>query len=354
MPIQWFALIIPIVILLIAKFKFNYEITWLEFLLSSIVVIVFIILSTYAYTNYISDDEILRSGYVTGKQFIPAHSETRVGIRSNSEGDTQVYTYTVFIPNNWDAFAGLNFCSNITKERAAHNGELIGNHGEVTFHINEQQYKNTVINSTAVWLESFKNPLKRSKYSLYKDIKDKRYACLEMPVIYNDYCIDRIVLLDNISLEQKILYNKKLNEINSILNKFNINLGFVITKQAIEYVNYQENYWHGGNPNDFIIFIGVDNDKNIKYVKTICWENNYLKVKVRDDILNNVKKIDDFDTILSIVSADIEKYKFKVMDFNKFEYTQVELPLNINLLIYVGSIIISIIAIVITVNNENE
>ena len=156
-----------------------------------------------------------------------------------------------------------------------------------------------------------------------------------MPHIYGYYKLNRIIGIT----DQKA--NDKLNEINTKLNNFDINIGIVVTDKPEDYVREQENYWQGGNPNDFVIFLGKNGD-NISYVDTIAWENNYLKIKIRDNILNSKLQLTDLDKILDIIYGTIREVRFKEMDFNKFSYIKTQFSLGALIGLYILSIIASV------------
>jgi hypothetical protein len=198
-------------------------------------------------------------------------------------------------------------------------------------------------------METFENPLKRSKKNLYKEVKDKKYPYLDTPRIYDLYDINRITYLNGLSENQD--FHTKLNSINSQLNKFNVNVGLIFTNYSTEFPEYLENSWRGGNPNDFVVILGSDKN-NIIYVKTISWGNDYLKIKIRDDILNNVQNINEVDKIIDIVYKDINEKGFIEMDFHKFDYIKTEFPTSAIIIIFVLSIISSIIICEVCKTNE--
>ncbi len=86
----------------------------------------------------------------------------------------------------------------------------------------------------------------------------------------------------------------------------------------------QKRYWKGGNMNEFIICIGVDDLGNIEWNENITWcEKPMCDIQIRDFVLGqkklNLSKLSDF--ALAELKTD-----FKRKDFKKdFDYLQIEL-----------------------------
>jgi hypothetical protein len=83
----------------------------------------------------------------------------------------------------------------------------------------------------------------------------------------------------------------------------------------------QEAMWKGGNKNEFILCIGIDENEKIDWTYIISWtENEKLKIDVRD----SVKNLDfDLENIVYYMSDEVEK-RFIRKQFKDFSYIKVE------------------------------
>lgn len=346
---QWLALLIPFVLAVIYKVFFHEDFNWLEFAAALLISVLTIFAFTAIYTHSIAVDRKLVSGYVVGKQFIPEHEVTICLPVSCGEDCTTIQCHQQTIPDDYDLFIGAMKPNIFEKKKANYNGELYGTKGK-SIDISKERYYNLVLGDTAAWIEQYQNNLKKSKTSLYRELKDKRYPYIHMPKIYDAYKVTRIIDLRGASLETSVI--EKLSKINSSLNYLNINIGVIITTYPDEFVKYTENYWLGGNQNDFVTIIGVDANDNISYVDSIVWGNEYLKIKVKDTILDNVKSIKELSKIIDILYETVKEVGFKEMDFSKFNYLKVQFPFVTILWLYLTNIFVTIIVLEIFRRNE--
>ena len=347
---HWLSILIPFIIIAFFKIACKKEITWPKFLASMLAPIAVCIAFTMIYTHFITQDEKLVSGYVVGKEYVPAHSETRTGVTTDSKGNAHTYTYTVYISDRWTAFISENKYVPTERRRAAYGGDAYGEEGS-PISIEHEKYDTLELGEPAAWIEQFTNNLKKTKTSLYRRSDSKKYPNVEMPEIYDGWYVNRVVALNGVRVPN---VNKQVNIANSLLSRTNINFGFIITTYPDDFPKYLENKWTGGNPNDFIVVIGTDPQGSIKYASPIAWGNEYLKVKVRDDILNAVPNVKDLGKAVQMVYADVKKSGFTEEDFNKFDYLQVNFPPNILILLYIINIIICCIIMVVEVEKADE
>lgn len=203
-------------------------------------------------------------------------------------------------------------------------------------------------------VHSYKNKVQAS-YSIYnfEDVDLEAYPGLpQYPKSVTNYVsIDRII--GNVPNKQESL--DRLAEINSKLNvtiydeeeKKNksykeVNIIFVnMGDVSSDYGFALENYWKGGNKNDFIISFGTDADFNITWAYPITWsESELLKIKVRDYMLD-LKNIEDFIPIVNDIASMVEE-SFERKEFADFEYLNIEVTTGAKILIWILSILIFI------------
>jgi hypothetical protein len=84
----------------------------------------------------------------------------------------------------------------------------------------------------------------------------------------------------------------------------------------------QEKYWKGGNKNEFIVTIGVDDSMNIAWVKPFSWTmKKELFPQVRDEIYS-FKKFNDVQ-IANYLGKNVPRM-WQRRQFKEFSYIDVE------------------------------
>lgn len=158
--------------------------------------------------------------------------------------------------------------------------------------------KTKVLNPTA-HTHFYKNYIKAAPGSLFRKqglvekYKDK------LPVypnkIYNYYSLDRIVTV-GFTLDNRAKWNKELSIVNSKVGAKECNAIIVIVKnQPREYMYALEQHWVGGNKNDAILIISVNDGGSILWADTIALvQESIFKMELRDRVeaLKTIKNMD--------------------------------------------------------------
>lgn len=170
----------------------------------------------------------------------------------------------------------------------------------------------------------------KSSYSIYKhnDINLKDYEDLpKYPMETKGLSIDRFI--GDIDNRESIL--GKINEVNSDLNskekKKQVNLIFVnLGDKSEDYGFAIQDYWQGGNKNDFVVSFATEEDK-IKWVYPFSWADNEsserLKINIRDYLINK-GNLDEFESSIDDIGKMIES-DFKRKEFADFNYINIEI-----------------------------
>lgn len=86
----------------------------------------------------------------------------------------------------------------------------------------------------------------------------------------------------------------------------------------------QEAYWKGGNKNEFVVCIGLDNNNNVEWAHPFTWsDDKHSVVEMRDYLENKHGKL-ELISFVKELETEIEK-NFKRKEFADFEYINVEL-----------------------------
>lgn len=126
----------------------------------------------------------------------------------------------------------------------------------------------------------------------------------------------------------------------------------VFRNKGEESAYYQECLWKGGNKNEFVLCVGVDNLMNIKWCKPFSFtENQDIKIEVRNYVKEmgklNLSKAADF------LKGEIDQ-KFKRKEFAEFSYLTVEPKTWQVVLTFILTLIINILLSLWIIKNEIE
>ncbi len=190
--------------------------------------------------------------------------------------------------------------------------------------------------------------------------------------IYNFRDLTEQEKIDYLTYDYPNLTNGQMNSILSdyypinkyeqqYFNTLNARLGpskqchvfLVIWKNStIKYAEMQQRYWKGGNKNEFVINVDVDNAGNLKWFYTFSWTDKEIcKIKMRA-YLNLVKdkKLNIYK--LTDNTYDILSKNWKRKNFADFKFLHVDLKTYQLIIIYIIAFIVSIGCIIWAVKNE--
>lgn len=206
----------------------------------------------------------------------------------------------------------------------------------------------------------------QASYSIYKhkNINLKNYPGLpKYPLNTRDYIhVDRII--GDVPNKQEAL--TALAEANSYLNKQiqnpenpkktkswkQVNIIFVNlgVNKAQDWGYALQDYWEGGNKNDFIVAFSTDSDGKILWSYAFSWsEVEILKLEVQD-YMNNIEQIDDFVPIIHKVK-DLVAEHFVRKEFSDFNYLKIDTSTVSQIIIWILNAGITVCGIYI-INNE--
>lgn len=176
-----------------------------------------------------------------------------------------------------------------------------------------------------------------------------KYQLKSYPDITNYYEMDGIL---GDTSQDALIANKQIKYINGLLGpKKEVKIFILIFKnQPIDAGFYQEWHWKGANMNEFVVCIGIDNDRNVKWCKLFSWtKNEELKVEVKSFVQNQTKL--NLSDVADYLQVKIDK-GFERRDFEEFNYLTVEPPTWAVVLTYVLTLLINFGLSWWVVNNE--
>lgn len=200
----------------------------------------------------------------------------------------------------------------------------------------------------------------QASYSIYKhkEIDLKQYKDLpKYPKKTYDYIyIDRVVG----DFPNELNARRLLDKWNTELNKFipdpekpgkkrswkQVNIIFVNVGpgKPVEYGYALQDYWEGGNKNDFVVSMSLEKDGTVNWVYPFSWsEVEILKIEVRDYFIDQ-KVITDLSPCVDKVSQMVAD-KFVRKQFADYNYLNIEISTTAIVIAWIFFIIASAIVI---------
>jgi hypothetical protein len=375
---EWLALVIPVIFSLILLVFFKHKTVWWEPLPAFILALV-MILSFKGCSEYnLTKDEEFHNGYITQAWYYQDWSEwisqtctESYPCGTDSDGNTtyctRVYdcSYEDYNPEYWQVVNNIGESWRVSKSeylrlvkkfnnqtfKDMNRPYCCGNDGDayytifpgsdslLEFTVTSHYYKNKVKASNSVF--KFKDISKSEADSL---------DLFEYPPIYDKWKQKHLLGLNNKKLEHKLnVLNAKLG------SKKEVKVFLMITNKDKEFGDLQEQYWKGGNKNEFNIILGLDKSGKLNWSKIITWsESTELKILVRNWIESKKGKNINLYELVDYLYDNIEE-KFVRKPFSDFEYLKVEMTSNQIKWLFFVTIIISLgLSIWIVINEFEE
>ncbi len=385
----WYSLLIPVILTLIAYSIWKHKFTIGE-LFVPLIVTFFTILISYFMLKHVNMQDVEYNGYIVKEAKYYEYWETWVkkecsyttcnghDKNGNCTGYTTHYydcSYCDENPEHYLMYDSGNNSYSISKEKY---NELITKWKATPIFRDQDRnikyhgscgkdgdaysiyWNNDPITSEATVREvSFENIVKISHSAFnYPDITDNEAIQLSLYAYpkLNGWRQSAILGLDslNISAWDKERIQRKFEYLNGDLGPLNKVKVFTLLfkNKPIDIAYTQEAYWDGGNQNELVVCIGIDDSLNITWVKPFSWcDNKRIIVDTREDVAN-LKSFKE-DEILSIYTNNINNF-FKYKSFKDFNYLTFEPTVNQIVLVYFIALLITCLSIWFCVKNELE
>ena len=361
----YFSYAIPVVAMLVALcFGYNSE-KWVTYLLVTALAEGVIALMFYFFTRA---EEYL-SGYVVSVVHLNAWTEKVVKTVStrDSQGHYQT-TYEVRYvehPDQWYWYLNTDYQQTISKSLFYEMCRRWGT-GLQYFNTNysncvsggggEECYWNgcELDTRTVTYKHKYKNPVRYSN-SLFKGSFINKTQARELGLF--DYPSvspfeDQVVILCDNNLPKPLHYeyaNAELQRLNAFMGaKHEIHV-FILLFQAEkgrETALKQRDYWKGLNKNEFVICLGVCNQK-VKWCEALSWmDRPDLSLKTRDYFV----KHEDLDLLNFVKWLRNHLNIWKRKEFKDFEYLGTNMSKGKGLFYWIVSIILGIIVFLVCIN----
>jgi len=232
-------------------------------------------------------------------------------------------------------------------------GKQVGKYSYVWKTVWDGNYKTQIPVTTK---HSYENRIKASDYTVfnYIEVSDEKADSLKLfkyPEFKSNYFNYPSVL----GWKNKNI-QKTWQKINAKIGyKKQIRIWVLIHKTDDEEIGYQQEcYWVGGNKNELVINLGVDDNGKIIWNHIFTWSNSAGMV---DNIKQYISKGDryinekDMNDIAKYTTEEVNK-RWERLEFTQFEYLEVEPPLYAIILAYVFTVLLCIGISIFAVRND--
>lgn len=272
--------------------------------------------------------------------------ETRTYTTTDSDGNTITHTETT--PAYWEHHNATNYIDTTDKGKIYVNktpdGKLLTDDFVNSNKELEQYYP---IGYSTASIHTYENKVQAS-YSIYRhkeiDLSEYKNKLPKYPKIENDdYTVDRFV--GKVPNKKEVL--KKLNKVNSNLNWTEnpnnkkgtksykqVNIIFVnLGNVSKDYGYALQDYWQGGNKNDYVICFGTKGNK-ITWSYSFSWsEVESLKTDTNNYMLDKAD-LNNFTITIDDIGKMIEN-KFVRKQFADFSYLTIEVSTTAKVFVYI-------------------
>ncbi len=344
----WLALLIPVLVAFVLYFFFNHNTIWWEFLIpfgASFLLILIMKFSTElsqtSDTEYWSETASKAVYSEPWDEEVPCTHSYDCNCHTDSKGHEHCSTcyrhsYDVdYHPAKWELISSSG--NSITISEAKYN-YFVGKWKNKSFAEQNRDYhsidgncyitywpQNDNMIECMVSSHSYENRIQAShsvfSYPELKETDIKFYGLYDYPNITEGY--KQISILGYGDTTQRRAENK-MQILNARLGpKKQAKVFVLIFKNKSADVAYQQEcYWKGGNKNEFVVCIGIDNAYNVKWCRPFSFtEVQEVKIETRNFVQQmgqiNLLKVSDF------LYSEIDT-KFKRKNFKDFSYITVE------------------------------
>ncbi len=366
---EWFILIIPILnIFILYTFFKDRTVLW-EYILPLLISLltIFVTKAIIEKVEY-ADEEFLSDAIKRVEYYEPWNEYIhRTCTRSCGKRCTTTYncSYVQYHSAKWQAVSTKGNIISIDKYQYERLKKRYGNSKEVE--LNRHYYTidgdmhMSVWNNSDITLEqmviseSYENrvAVTHSVFD-FREVTDSiknKHKLFDYPNIYNNYKHQSLLIDSTLKIPYKVLADNRMEILNARLGPLSELKCFVLIYKSsnIETGILQEHYWKGGNKNEMVITIGVDDSNKPLWCHPFSWtEKHDDEINIRDHVM----KYKSLDLVHFTEYLQVELKDFDRKDFHDFDYLSIDLSLN-HILIILLITIISCIAISLFVIHNN-
>jgi hypothetical protein len=164
-------------------------------------------------------------------------------------------------------------------------------------------------------------PASQSVYT-YEEVDPSEWRLYRYPEIENSYEAKALLGLDDPEASRRLdLINARFGPQSHVRAMI-----IVFVDKPREAGLAQEAYWQGGNQNEFVICIGVDYKKDVKWSHVFAWSDKEdLKIEARNLVADQKGDRLDLAPVMDWLENNLQRFEPK--SFSDFDYLSVTPPL---------------------------
>jgi len=326
----------------------NKEYSLKEFLLQ--IVFTFIFLNIVVYAAYYFGTNLYQKEYLNGKvnQFVYeepwtedydcSYEECTTDSKGKKTCRTIQKTCQTRHSEEYYLLSSLNSRQNISKYNFRKSEIEFGSHREEVYRSSQNAYSKMKGEGDIYRVyptkfipvsekHEYKNYILGSNETIYKKQKDITLKVLNYPNLYRDsygnLIIDRVQNYNDKNLENKMNYLAykygKSKQINPMI--------YIVRNASKDYIYAIENIWNGGNKNDSIIILNIDNNGTITWSDSINWsKDSNFKIKAKKFFKG--LNINETDKIVNLYENLINKYWSRLSMEKEYGYLKNDLDID--------------------------
>jgi hypothetical protein len=342
----WFNLLIPVIAILFLLFRFKRKMALWEYALLFVIPVIVIAIAKFSSVSSQTKDHEIWNMYITSAQYTEPWTTwvTETCSRENCTGSgedrtctTEYYdcsycdrngpswtaydnsgkSYSItrvqfeMLCNKWgnrtfkDMRRSIDYSGGCGQDGDAYTTKWNGVFEDLVPITAKHSYKNKVQVSTSVFNFQAVDSIDKAELKLFEYPAADRWN-------YNPI----LGATDIAASERLRKWNGKLGSFRQVHM-----LICVFKNLPREAAERQEDYWKGGNKNEFILCLGIDDSKKVKWSHVISWtEEEKLKIEVRDEAMEIGY---DLVKIVDYMATNVQK-KFQRKEFADFNYLKIE------------------------------
>lgn len=390
----WYALIIPILVALLGWVLFRNKIVWWEVLLPLGISLLAIVISYYSMKSATLSDVEYNGYLITEAKYYEPY-ETWVkktcseqyacGTYTTGSGKNRT-THTKYCTRYYDC----SYCDDysakytmidtkgneisISKEKYEYlikewnaTPQFVELNRDINYHFgcgkdgNMYSVKwdnNPLTSETTTYEVGFTNILKCNhsafNYPVIEEEAARQAGLYDYPKLIWDKYQPSILGLDSINYNDKYGLIKRLDYLNGAFgSQYKVKVFTLFFRNKdIQTSFLQEAYWDGGNQNEIVVCIGVDDGGNFTWVRPFSWcDNKLVLVDIREDLMEGNNKTPEFiyQTYVNTIQKNWHYKSFKDFNYLSFEPTTGQL-----IFVYILTLLISVGCVWWAIKNEFE
>jgi hypothetical protein len=365
--IIWFTLIIPFLASIVIYAWFRKFAVWWEYLILPVFGIAFVFLAKLTVEASMASDDEYWGSYVTQVCYEEDWNEyihqTCTSTYTDSDGNTHTETYDCsyvdyhpeeyYVKTNIDQQISIPEWKYKWYVKRFKNQQFKDMHRD--YHTNDgdmyftnwdkqmatldpitviKSYENKVAVSTSIFNFEPVDTSEIKNLFEYPEIKDHKVNSIMTQRVLPDY-------------QQANIYLNKMNGILGSSKECRIWV-LIFDNKSIDYYMHQENYWKGGNKNEFIVLLSLA-DSTVQWARVMSWtEVEEAKILVRNYVMKN-----KFDLMkICEYTVKIVQDKFKRKHFEDFDYLTVEPSTTAIIIVFILNILFTVGLVIFIVRND--